>query len=130
MAFFFFFQMYTKALDIVVRTAGELNVKATRLYLNIGIHWELKRDYEKAFDFFYKWFEVCRDLYGEDHPRTSRPLETLYEYLYQRIAHKRKIKLPKAPAGARLYFPREETRVDQANQDSNVDGISIASSID
>ena len=122
--------MYTEALDMVVRTAGELNVKTTRLYLNIGIHWEEKGDYEKAFDFFYKWFEVCRDLYGEDHPRTSRPLETLYEHMYQRIAHNRKIKLPKAPPNARLYFEREETRIDHANQDSNVDGISIASSTD
>jgi len=73
---------------------GQLHPSIDRLYLNLGIAHEETGDYYKAYDYFYAWYEVCRDLYGLQHNKTRRPISTLNEPMYKRIAAERGLEIP------------------------------------
>ena len=88
------FQTYAEAEEILLRVTGLLHPSIDRLYLNYGIAYEESGDYYKAFDYFYRWFEVCRDLYGLQHSKTKRPISTLNEPMYKRIASERGVEIP------------------------------------
>jgi len=87
-------QTYTEAEEILLRVTGLLHPSIDRLYLNFGIAYEETGDYYKAFDYFHRWFEVCRDLYGLQHSKTKRPISTLREPMYRRIAGERSVEIP------------------------------------
>jgi len=80
-----------------MRVTGRLHISVDRLYLNLGIAFEESGDREKAYDNFYRWFELCKDLYGSQHTKTRRPISTLNETAYVRIAEQRGIEVPKLP---------------------------------
>jgi hypothetical protein len=90
-------QAYAEAEEILMRVTGRLHVSVDRLYLNLGIAHEEDEELSKAYDTFYKWYEVCRDLYGINHTKTRRPISTLREDEYQRIAADRGIAVPSFP---------------------------------
>lgn len=77
-----------------MRVTGRLHISVDRLYLNLGIAYEESGDRNKAYDYFYKWFEVCKDLYGDHHVKTRRPISTLNEQAYKTIARERGIEIP------------------------------------
>ena len=87
-------QTYSEAEEILLRVTGLLHPSIDRLYLNFGIYYEESGDYYKAFDYFHRWFEVCRDLYGLQHNKTRRPISTLNEPMYRRIASECSVKIP------------------------------------
>ena len=80
------FQMYEEALEMLLPVTGELHMSICRIYLNIGIYYEDIRQYQKAYDWYWKWYILSRDLYGPDHPKTTRCKVTLNEPFYKRIA--------------------------------------------
>ena len=41
---------------------GEYSVLTSRIYLNIGIMYEDKRNYNKAYDYFIRWQDVCIEV--------------------------------------------------------------------
>lgn len=110
---YFCAQLYKEALDIVLSLVGELHVMAIRLYFNTAINLEAQEDFGKAFDYFLKAYQVCEELYGESHPRTQRPLDSLYEDRYQDIANERGIKLPNHPTVPRKMIEKKSA----VNQD-------------
>ena len=69
--------------------AGPINPSMDRLYLNMAIYYEEQGDVYKAYDFFRKWYLVGRELFGLQHPKTRRPINTLNEPMYRRIAEER-----------------------------------------
>jgi tetratricopeptide (TPR) repeat protein len=77
---------YLEAEEILLRVTGLLHISVDRLYLNLGIAYEETGDLHAAYRSFYKWFEVCKDLYGLGHTKTRRPISTLNEFNYKRIA--------------------------------------------
>lgn len=89
----FFSQNYTDALEILLPITGELHPSMWRIYLNAGIYYEDKQEYEKAFDWFHKWSMISKDLYGMDHPKTQRCVATFSQGNYIRIAEERGIPL-------------------------------------
>lgn len=91
-------QAYFEAEEILMRVTGRLHISVDRLYLNLGIAFEESGDYQKAYDSFYKWYEVCKDLYGSNHTKTRRPISTLHEAAYVRIAGERGVEVPQQPA--------------------------------
>jgi hypothetical protein len=90
-------QAYFEAEEILMRVTGRLHISVDRLYLNLGIAHEEAGDWSKAYDSFYKWYEVCRDLYGSNHTKTRRPISTLHESAYRRIAEERGVAVPSFP---------------------------------
>ena len=64
------------------------------VYLNLGIAYEEQGDLNTAYDYFFKWYEVCRDLFGEEHIKSRRPIMTLNESTYRRIATERGTEIP------------------------------------
>ena len=87
-------QTYVEAEEILLRVTGLLHPSVDRLYLNLGIAHEDLGDYYKSFDYFRRWFEVCRDLYGLQHSKTKRPISTLNEPMYRRIADELSLPVP------------------------------------
>ena len=51
-----------EALDLCLQAYGEFCVLTSRLYLNIGIMYEDRRDYREAFHWFIKWQDVCEEV--------------------------------------------------------------------
>ena len=77
-----------------MRVTGRLHITIDRLYLNLGIAYEEQGDFNTAYECFFKWYDVCRDLFGEEHSKTRRPITTLNEPVYQRIATERGFEIP------------------------------------
>ena len=77
-----------------MRVYGFLHPSIDRLYLNLGIAYEESGDYYKAFDYFQRWFDNCRELYGYEHSKTKRPISTLNEPMYRRIATELNVDIP------------------------------------
>ena len=94
---YFGFQDYNDALEILISKVGELHPYVNRSYQNLGIFYEETRQYEKAFDYFFKRCNVARDLYGENHPLYVPAVETVYEPFYARLAKKLGVTLPPKP---------------------------------
>ena len=59
---FLYLQYYKEAEDMCLQAYGEFSVLTSRIYLNIGIMYEDKRDYFKAYDYFIKWQDVCVEV--------------------------------------------------------------------
>ena len=57
-----YLQYYKEAEDMCLQAYGEFSVLTSRIYLNIGIMYEDKRDYFKAYDYFIKWQDVCVEV--------------------------------------------------------------------
>lgn len=87
-------QAYNEAEEILLRVYGFLHPSIDRLYLNLGIAHEESGDYYKAFHYFHRWFDNCRDLYGLEHSKTRRPISTLNEPMYRRIATELSVDIP------------------------------------
>ena len=78
----------------MLRVYGFLHPSFDRLYLNLGIAHEESGDYYKAFHSFRRWFDSCRELYGYEHSKTRRPINTLNEPMYRRIAAELNVEVP------------------------------------
>ncbi|XP_071495043.1 telomerase protein component 1-like [Diadema antillarum] len=74
--------LYMEALDLCLQAYGEFSVLTTRLYLNIGIMYEDRREYREAYKWFIKWQDVCEEVFGYHHPRTQRCRNCLAEPRY------------------------------------------------
>ncbi len=81
-------------MDILLPITGESHNSIRRIYLNMGISYEDRREYYKAFDLFTKWFQISKDINGMAHPKTKRCIETLREYNYTLIATQRGVPIP------------------------------------
>jgi hypothetical protein len=68
---------------------GEYSVLTGRLYINTGIYWEEIGNYNKAFEFFSNNYRVMRDVFGEEHIKTTRAKHILQEPMYVRLAQER-----------------------------------------
>jgi len=79
---------------MLLRIYGFLHPSIDRLYLNLGIAWEESGDYYKAFHYFRRWFDNCSELYGYEHNKTRRPISTLNEPMYRRIAAELAVDIP------------------------------------
>ena len=51
-----------EALDLCLQAYGENSVLTSRLYLNIGIMYEDRRDFKEAYGWFVKWQGVCEQV--------------------------------------------------------------------
>lgn len=78
--------LYMEALDLCLQAYGEYCVLTSRLYLNIGIMYEDRRDYKEAYHWFIKWQDVCEEVFGYHHPRTARCRNCLKESRYIYVA--------------------------------------------
>ena len=93
-----FFQAYKEALDLGLRVVGENHPTIDRLYLNMAIHYEEIGNYDLAYAHFRKWYGVCCELYGRQHPKTRRPISTLTEPRYRRLAEQNGDDVPEMPS--------------------------------
>ena len=62
----------------------------------MAIYYEEVGNYDLAYDYFRKWYDVSCELYGKQHPITGRPIKTLKESVYRRIAATRGDDIPGA----------------------------------
>ena len=46
---------------------GETNIYLARLYLNIGALYDMKSDYDKALEYYFKSLEMFKQLLGPNH---------------------------------------------------------------
>jgi hypothetical protein len=53
-----------------VRLFGEQSILASRLFTNIGIYYDCKKDYTSAFNYFRKWAAASEHVFGAEHPKT------------------------------------------------------------
>ena len=86
-------QCYKEAEEIILQAVG-LHVALDRLLLNMAIYYEESGDYVQAFTLFRRWYESCIELYGAKHPKSQRPVNTLREPMYRRIAQEKDIPIP------------------------------------
>ncbi|KAK2172234.1 hypothetical protein NP493_979g00007 [Ridgeia piscesae] len=87
---------YKEAQTLALRVVGENNTTTNRLYVNMAIYYEEVGNYDLAYDYFRKWYDVSCELYGKQHPITGRPIKTLKESVYRRIAATRGDDIPGA----------------------------------
>ena len=79
---------------MLLRTVGEIHHSMTRVYINLGVYHEDCRNYKEAFDYYYKFHLLVVQLYGENHPKVTRSVETLNEPFYARICRQKGIPVP------------------------------------
>ena len=84
---------------MLLRTVGEIHHSMTRVYLNIGVYYEDRRNYSEAFNYFYKWYQLIVELYGKEHSRSIRAIETLREPLYARYCRQKGLDVPELMQG-------------------------------
>ncbi|XP_077982009.1 telomerase protein component 1-like [Glandiceps talaboti] len=77
---------YEEAMELCVQAYGEYHVLMGRLLLNTGIYYEDSGSYYKAYDYFKRWRHTTEEIYGFEHPKTKRAIETMEEPMYARIA--------------------------------------------
>ena len=92
--FLIYFKSYKEAEEILIQSVGTAHVAYDRLLLNMAIYYEESGDYYKAFELFRKWYECCIELFGDTHPKSQRPVNTLREPMYRRIATERGVSVP------------------------------------
>ena len=63
----------------------------------MAIYYEEIGDFRLAYDHFRKWYGVCCELYGKQHPKTARPINTLREPVYKNIADRLGDDIPDLP---------------------------------
>ncbi len=88
------FQTYEEALAKAIPIAGEISHVVSRLQINMAIYWEEDANFDKAFDLFRAWYVTSKELYGIDHPKTKRALDTIREPRYSMMAHQRGMDVP------------------------------------
>ena len=110
-------QVYEEARDILIPKVGELHPYINRLYHNMGIYYEEMRDYNSAYDYFRKWYLVCKDLYGESHPNMAPAVEALQEYIYATIAQRRGIPVPSNHTSPQPGETEESSEADDLDND-------------
>ena len=91
---YIFFQCYKQAEETILRTGGPLHFSLLRVYLNYGIYFEDKREYQSAYKLFKKWHDLMVDLYGINHPTAKRAIDCLREPIYRRQAQLLGIPVP------------------------------------
>ena len=64
----------------------ELHTAVARVYLNIAIWHEEEGDIPKAYEYFRGAFNTSKELFGIDHPKTARHIDTLREPTYRSMA--------------------------------------------
>ena len=67
-----------------------------RINLNMAIYYEESGDYTKSYEYFRKCYTLACELYGRDHVKTQRSINTLREPMYQRMAMQKGFKVPTA----------------------------------
>ncbi|XP_070563916.1 TPR repeat-containing protein DDB_G0287407-like [Ptychodera flava] len=77
---------YEDAMDLCIQTYGEYHVLVSRLLLNTGIYYEDSGDYYTAYKYFKRWRHTTEEVFGLEHPKTKRAIDTLEEPMYSRIA--------------------------------------------
>ena len=82
------------SLDLCLKGYGENHLLTTRIYLNTGIAYSMARDWRTAFDFFIKLKRVCLNIFGPNHPKTQRAVNTLNEPRFLRMAAERERYVP------------------------------------
>ena len=82
---------------MLLRTVGEICHSMTRVYLNIGVYHEDNMDYSQAFQYFYKWYQLIVELYGKEHTRSIRAIDTLREPIYARYCRRDGLDIPELP---------------------------------
>lgn len=83
---FVLLQYYNEAMDLCMQIFGEYHILTSRLYINIGILYEDKRDFKKAYGYFKQWGKISEEIHGSSHPKSQRAKGVLREPRYKRIA--------------------------------------------
>ncbi|XP_064629063.1 TPR repeat-containing protein DDB_G0287407-like isoform X2 [Lineus longissimus] len=89
-------RLYEEAMALSKEVYGEYSVLTGRLYINTGIYWEETGNYNKAYEFFSNNYRVMREVFGDDHIKTSRAKHILQEPAYRRMALERGDDVPDA----------------------------------
>uniref|UniRef100_A0A1I8IB33 TPR_REGION domain-containing protein n=1 Tax=Macrostomum lignano TaxID=282301 RepID=A0A1I8IB33_9PLAT len=79
-------RLYKAALRLARMLFGDCHRLVGRLYINIGIAYEDKSCFLRAYMYFRRWAEVIQLVYGPDHPKTCRAASVLLEPRYRRAA--------------------------------------------
>lgn len=90
----FFPQYYKEAIELCEQAYGENSHLMGRIYHNFAIYYEDKNEMDKAFDLFYKCYQVRVIFNGPDHPHTHKAISVLREPNYYPIAVQRGITIP------------------------------------
>ncbi|XP_038079413.1 telomerase protein component 1-like isoform X2 [Patiria miniata] len=64
---------------------GENCKLMTRIMSNIGIYYEDRREFDTAYDYFAQWYEISREVFGEQHPKTISANSCINEPRYRQI---------------------------------------------
>ncbi|XP_072035865.1 TPR repeat-containing protein DDB_G0287407-like isoform X2 [Amphiura filiformis] len=78
-------EYYLLSRDQCQQAYGDSCKLMTRIISNTGIYFEDKNDYYTAYEYFVKWYEVSKEVFGENHPKTKSAKSCLSEPRYQRI---------------------------------------------
>ena len=101
-------EYYVKGLNLVLENAGQFHPLLDRCYLNVlfrkfltwykrsiyfyfqvAIWYEETGDTNTAYDYFRKWYDLMKEMFGANHPRTHRAIRTLNEPTYYNIGKRR-----------------------------------------
>ena len=110
-------------MELGLKTVGPVHVMMDRLLLNMAIYYEEIGDYYKAYELFYRWYEAVNDIYGPQHPKSARPVNTLREPMYRRIA------LEKGNAVPELYTAGQEQEEENTNNSNSAVDSNLSDSI-
>ncbi|PIK46898.1 hypothetical protein BSL78_16245 [Apostichopus japonicus] len=114
-------EYYKSSLELCLQAYGENSVLTTRIYLNTGICYEDRREYEEAYDWFVKWQDVCEEVFGYHHPRTQRCRNCLSEATYVAIKRKRDMVARNNDLNSNMEVERREAIEDYMSGDSDED---------
>ncbi|XP_057298336.1 TPR repeat-containing protein DDB_G0287407-like [Hydractinia symbiolongicarpus] len=74
-----------QALELCLRAYGKGHLMYIRLCLSIGLLHEQSGDYYTAYEYFSRWDNAAREVYGPNHIKTIRSKEALDSPVYRRI---------------------------------------------
>lgn len=73
-----------RALEIGLNKLGENHVQIAKIYLEVGVVYSYKLDFEKAFEYYNKAFKMITELIGENHPMIATVYNRIGAIYYQK----------------------------------------------
>ena len=88
-------QTLLQARKLCLKVYGEFNSLSARIYYNLGIDFEVKKDKSKAYECFRRSWLIDRQMFGVHHPTTQKSGSVLTDD-YKDVAKKLKDTLPES----------------------------------
>ncbi|EDV28707.1 Telomerase protein component 1 [Trichoplax sp. H2] len=80
-------ETYKKAYNLCKQAYGDDHILMLRIQNNMGIMYEHKKEYQLAYQHYKRWYEICINVLGPKHPKTTMAYKVLLQPKFKNMTN-------------------------------------------